>query len=60
MIRIQIVISVSISHKLIKSKALLSSVDFILGDPGAVSWVDKMFVLKVYCTIETSPWALSI
>ena len=27
MIRIQIVISVSISHKLIKSKALLSSVD---------------------------------
>ena len=32
----------------------------ILGDPGAVSRVDKMFVLKVYCTIETSPWALTL
>ena len=31
----------------------------ILGDPGAVSRVDKMFVVKVYCKIETSPWALS-
>ena len=30
----------------------------ILGDPGAVSRVDKKFVMKVYCTIETSPWAL--
>ena len=31
----------------------------ILGDPGAVSRVDKMFVVKVYCKIETSsncPW----
>ena len=27
----------------------------ILGDPGAVSRVDKMFVVKVYCKIETSP-----
>ena len=26
----------------------------ILGDPGAVSRVDKMFVVKVYCKIETS------
>ena len=25
---------------------------FILGDPGAVSWVDKMSVVKVYCKIE--------
>ena len=30
----------------------------ILGDPGAVSRVDKMSVVKVYCKIETSPWAL--
>ena len=30
----------------------------VLGDPGAVSRVDKMFVLKVFCKIETSPWAL--
>ena len=29
----------------------------ILGDPGAVSRVDKMSVVKVYCKIETSPWA---
>ena len=27
---------------------------YILGDPGAVSRVDKMFVVKVYCKIETS------
>ena len=26
----------------------------ILGDPGAVSRVDKMFVVKVFCKIETS------
>ena len=26
----------------------------ILGDPGAVSRVDKLFVVKVYCKIETS------
>ena len=32
----------------------------ILGDPGAVSRVDKMFVVKVFCTIETSPWALTL
>ena len=32
----------------------------ILGDPGAVSQVDKMFVVKVYCKIETSPWALTL
>ena len=24
----------------------------ILGDPGAVSWVDKMSVVKAYCKIE--------
>ena len=34
--------------------------DNILGDPGAVSRVDKMFVVKVYCKIETSPWALTL
>ena len=32
----------------------------ILGDPGAVSRVNKMFVVKVYCKIETSPWALTL
>ena len=32
----------------------------ILGDPGAVSRVDKMFVVKVYCKIEMSPWALTL
>ena len=32
----------------------------ILGDPGAVSRVDKMFVVKVFCKIETSPWALTL
>ena len=33
---------------------------FILGDPGAVSRDDTMFVVKVYCKIETSPWALTL
>ena len=33
---------------------------FILGDPGAASRVDKMSVVKVYCKIETSPWALTL
>ena len=32
----------------------------ILGDPGAVSRVAKMFVVKVYHKIETSPWALTL
>ena len=32
----------------------------ILGDPGAVSRVDKMSVVKVYCKIETSPWVLTL
>ena len=32
----------------------------ILGDPGAVSRVDKMPVVKVYCKIETSPWELTL
>ena len=32
----------------------------ILGDPGAVSRVEKMSVVKVYCKIETSPWALTL
>ena len=34
--------------------------DNILGDPGAVSRVDKMFVVKVYCKIEASPWELTL
>ena len=33
---------------------------YILGDPGAVSRVDKMFVVKVYYKIETSSWALTL
>ena len=37
-----------------------SLVCLILGDPGAVSRVDKMSVLKVYCKIEKSPWALTL
>ena len=32
----------------------------ILGDPGAVSRIDKMFAVKVFCKIETSPWALTL
>ena len=32
----------------------------ILGDPEAVSRVDKMFVVKVFCNIETSSWALAL
>ena len=32
----------------------------ILGDPGAVSQVDKIFVVRVYCKIEMSPWALNL
>ena len=32
----------------------------ILGYPGAVSRVDKMSVVKVYCKIKTSPWALTV
>ena len=32
----------------------------ILGDPGAVSRVAKMSVMKVYCKIETSPGALTL
>ena len=35
-------------------------VERILGDPGAVSRVDKMSVVKVYFKIETSPWALTL
>ena len=40
--------------------SLVSLVILILGDPGAVSRVDKMFVVKVFCKIETSPWALTL
>ena len=32
---------------------------YILGDPGAVSRVNKMSVVKVYCKIETSPLAIT-
>ena len=33
---------------------------FILGDPGAVGRVDKMSVVKVYCKVEMSAWALTL
>ena len=36
------------------------SVSGILGDPGAVSWDDTMFVVKVYCKIETVPEAFGL
>ena len=32
----------------------------ILGDPGAISRVDKTSVVKVYCKIKRSPWALTL
>ena len=32
----------------------------ILGDPEAVSRVDNMSVVKVYCKMEMSPWALTL
>ena len=32
----------------------------ILGDRGAVSRVDQVSVVKVYCKIETSPWELTL
>ena len=40
--------------------ALYRPEGLILGDPGAVSRDDTMFVVKVYCKIETSPWALTL
>ena len=47
----------SAKDKIVSKYCKLSN---ILGDPGAVSRVDKMFVVKVYCKIETSPWALTL
>ena len=52
-----------ISHKMalfLKKVEILCIEKVILGDPGAVSRDDTMFVVKVYCKIETSPWALSL
>ena len=43
-----------------KGNLLSRCVYSILGDPGAVSRDDTMFVVKVYCKIETSPWALPL
>ena len=37
-----------------------NSWDIILGDPRAVIRVDKMFVVKGYCKIETSAWVLTL
>ena len=33
---------------------------YILGHPGAVSRVDIISVVKVYSTIEASPWAITL
>ena len=41
-------------------KLWFCAIAVILGDPGAVSRVDKMSVVKVYCKIGTSPWALTL
>ena len=41
-------------HEAFSNCFVVSGVAYtILGDPGAVSRVDKMFVVKVYCKIET-------
>ena len=37
---------------------MLSEGSHILGDTGAAGWDDRMFNVKVYCKIETSPWHL--
>ena len=37
-----------------KKSETTALVKTILGDPGAVSRVDKMSVVKVYCKVETS------
>ena len=45
------------AYKLLVVTLIISGGDVtILGDPGAVSRDDTMFVVKVYCKIETSPW----
>ena len=49
------------AYKLLVVTLIISGGDVtILGDPGAVSRDDTMFVVKVYCKIETSPWALTL
>ena len=42
------------------TRGFLFSSSPILRDPGAVSRVDKMSMVKVYCKIGTSPWALTL
>ena len=39
---------------------MLSKGSHILRDPGAASWDDRMFVMKVYYKIEKSSWALTL
>ena len=39
---------------------MLSEGSHILRDPGAACQDDRMFVVKVYCKIENSPWALTL
>ena len=41
-------------------QSMLSEGSYILGDPGAASQDDGMFVVKVYYKIEKSPWALTL
>ena len=37
---------------------MLSEGSHILGDTGEAGWDDRIFNVKVYCKIETSPWHL--
>ena len=46
--------------KMLFRQSWTRTVETLLGDPGAVSRVDKMSLVKVYCKIETSPWALTL
>ena len=45
---------------LVTALSILSEGSHILGDTGAASWDDRMFVVKVYCKIEMNPWALTL
>ena len=51
------------AYKLLVVTLIISGGDvtiLVFGDPGAVSRDDTMLVVKVYCKIETSPWALTL
>ena len=53
--------NLSRAYKLLVVTLIISGGDVtILGDPGAVSRDITMCAVKVYCKIETSPWALTL